>query len=88
MAKTLKTMTAAECSSERSRHRVAIGHLVLQRMRPDTGADAKVEIDAKLLKLRRRIVRLDRRIKQIADRNALTGKDVPWQPMPVIGGAS
>lgn len=61
MVKTLKSLTAAECSSERSRHRVQIAHLVLQRMRPDTTAAEKARIDADILKRRRRIARLDRR---------------------------
>lgn len=63
MKKTLKSMSAAECSSERSRHRVALGHLALARMRNDTTATEVAVIDGKMLKLRRRISRLDRRIE-------------------------
>ena len=66
--KTLKTMTAAEARSERTRLRIAIGSLCLTRMTaPDT-----IEIDAKLLKFRRRIARLDRRIRIASEPADLT----------------
>lgn len=63
MAKTipLKRMTAAEAMRERGRIRVKVGTLVLQRMSTSDAID--IDIDARLLKLRRRIARLDRRIR-------------------------
>jgi hypothetical protein len=55
----LKRMTAAEAHRERTRLRITIGSLALARM---TAQDV-AEIDARLVKLRRRIARLDRRIR-------------------------
>ena len=77
MGKTLKSMTAAECNSERSRNRHDLGFLALKRMRPETTAAERAVIDARILKIRRRLARLDRRIEQIADRQAAIGKDAP-----------
>lgn len=62
MTTALKRMTAAECSSERSRHRVAIGHLALASMAPGLTDYEKRSIRERIIKARRRIVRLERRI--------------------------
>lgn len=62
MTKTLKSMTAAECSTERSKHRNAMSFLALERMRLDTTVARKAQIDAEVLVRRRRTKRLDRQI--------------------------
>lgn len=63
MKRTLKTMTAAECMSERSRHRMHLGHLALARMNPRATDAEKARVAAEDLMRRRRIARLDRRIE-------------------------
>ncbi len=63
MRKVLKRMTADECGSERSRHRVSIGHLILESMAPHLTDYEKRSIADRIKKARRRIGRLDRRIQ-------------------------
>lgn len=64
MRKVLKRMTADECSSERSRHRVHIGHLLLQQMAPGLTPYEQRSIAAGIQKARRRIGRLEKRMAQ------------------------
>lgn len=79
----LKHMKATEASAERSRHRVQIGHLVLQRMRDDLYPGEIADIEAKLVKRRRRVARLDRRLSELRKQAAyvLTDADAAIQPI-------
>lgn len=85
MPKTLKSMSIAELMSERSRHRTRIGHLILQKMRDDKHPAEVLEMEAELLKRRRRVVRLDRRIAQLRSDEAMRLAAEHFAPMPMIG---
>lgn len=64
MRKVLKRMTADECSSERSRHRVSIGHMILESMAPHLTDYEKRSIAARIKKASGRIGRFEKRMAQ------------------------
>lgn len=64
MRKVLKRMTPDECGSERSRHRVSIGHMILESMAPHLTDYEKRSIADRIKKARRRIGRLEKRMAQ------------------------